>query len=76
MNNRKRNALREAVEFLNKAIIIVENVSDQEQDAIDNMPENLQDSDRYESMEYAVDSLSSATERIEEAVEYVQEAMR
>lgn len=75
VNERKRKSLREAIQFLNRAIFIVDGVCDQEQDAIDNLPEGLQASERCEAMELAVDSLNDATEKIEEAKEYIESAI-
>ena len=75
MNEQKRKSLREAVAFLDRAITLVESVGDLEQDAIDNMPESFQMSERYERMQSAVDFLSDAAERLEEAKEYIQSAL-
>ena len=76
VNEKKRRSLRDAIQFLNRAIFIVDGVCDQEQDSIDNLPEALQASERCEAMELAVDSLNEATEKIEEAKEYIESAIR
>ena len=76
MNKRRRERLNEAVQYLTKASSIVEGACDQEQDAMDNMPENLQDSDRHGSMESAVDALESASEKIDDAITLVRDAVR
>lgn len=54
---------------------MIEQVRDQESDAMDNIPENLQGSERYEKMENAVDKLDSALEDIEGAQESIDEAV-
>ena len=41
---------------------------------LDNMPENLQSSERYEKMEAAIDSLEAAIESIDSAKESIGEA--
>lgn len=46
----------------------------QEEDALDNMPENLQGSERYEKIEAAVDLLNDASECIDSAIERINEA--
>ncbi len=46
MNDTKRNKLRGAIQLLGQVANIVDDVSDKESDAMDNMPENLQDSER------------------------------
>lgn len=76
MNEKRRGSLRAALELLGRAASIIDTVCDQETDAMDNYPENLQGTDRYESMEDAVDNLNEASEKIEEAKEYVEQAIR
>ena len=74
MNNRKRAALRQAIEHLNKACCIVSSITDQERDALDNMPENLQGGTRYEQIEKAIDHLENASENIDDAIEDIESA--
>jgi hypothetical protein len=57
MNNTKRDKLKTVRNLLNQASNIVSEVLDDEQDCLDNMPENLQYSDRYERMEVAISNL-------------------
>lgn len=75
MNETKRNKLREAIRFLSSASNIVDGVCDTEQDCMDNMPENLQSTERYERMEDAVDHLNDALERLDEAKDHIQSAI-
>lgn len=42
---------------------------------MDNMPESLQDTDRYEKMEKAVENLETALEHIESAQECISDAL-
>jgi len=42
---------------------------------LDNMPENLEGSERYSTMESAIDSLDDAIDKIEEAQDSIDEAM-
>lgn len=74
MNNQKREKLKLARGFLSKASDIVSNVLDDEQDCLDNMPENLQYSDKYERMEAAVSKLEDGLNNIEAAEECLEEA--
>lgn len=74
MNNQKRERLKLARVFLSKASDIVSNVLDDEQDCLDNMPENLQYSDKYERMEAAVSKLEDGLNNIEAAEECLEEA--
>lgn len=47
---------------------------DEEEEYKDNMPENLQSSERYEKAEAAVDALGSAVSSLEEVLDYIEEA--
>lgn len=67
--------MKEAVYHLNRAQAIVESAVDQEDDALSNMPDNLQSTERYEKMENAIDKLNDASEKIDEARECIEEAM-
>lgn len=75
MNKEKRNDLSTARELLDRAKGIVSSVRDREQDCLDNMPENLEGSERYSTMESAIDSLDDVIDKIEEAQDSIDEAM-
>jgi len=68
--------LQAAVDHLGQAVSIVESVREEEKDCLDNMPENLQNSERYEAMEEAVDALEEAIESINEANESIEQACK
>ena len=74
MNNQKREKLKLARGFLSKASDIVSSVLDDEQDCLDNMPDNLQYSDRYERMEAAISKLEDGLNSLEPAEECLEEA--
>ena len=83
MNKKKRDRLAAAVELLRRAETIVSAVADEESDDMDNLPENLQSSQRFEAMEDAVDnlneaidSLSAAQENIASAIDSIKEASK
>lgn len=75
MNKTRRDLLRSAKPLLSQAASIIERAADQEIDCLDNMPENLQDSDRYEKMEKAVENLEAALEHIGNAQDCIDEAI-
>ena len=75
MNKKRRELLQSARPFLTQAANIIERAAEQESDCIDNVPENLQDTDSYEKMEKAVESLEAALEHIESANECIDEAI-
>ena len=55
MNNKRRKELRRAIEIIETALDIVNQVKDEEEDSMCNYPENLQGTETYENMEVAVD---------------------
>ena len=65
MNNDRREKLKRANGYLELALGIVSGVLDEEESCLDNIPENLQGSERYEKIETAVDNLESVIESIE-----------
>lgn len=74
MNKARRKNLKQAMLYLDMAFNLVENARDDEQDCLDNMPENLEYSERYEKMENAVEKLEDAISSIEEAKDALEEA--
>ena len=46
-----------------------------EEDALDNIPENLQGTEKAERMEEAISSIDDAIECIEEAIQYLDEVV-
>lgn len=75
MNGRRREKLRRASEYLGFAKELIEKALDEEQDTLDNLPENLSESDRAAKMENAVDSLEDASSGIDDVIDSVREAM-
>ena len=57
------------------AISITEGVCDKKQDAMDNLPENLQCAERFEAMKNAVGNLNDAIEKMKEAKGRIEAAM-
>lgn len=75
MDNKRRAKLQEVIRKLDELESIVDAVCDKEQDCMDNIPENLQGTDRCEQMEAAVDNLTDALQSIAEARENIELAM-
>ena len=75
MNEKRRQRLRGVLRMLSDAEAIVSAASDQESDALDNYPENLQGSERYERTEDAAENLDEALDRIGEARDLIQSAI-
>lgn len=66
MNQVRRNELRKAADMINEARMIVEAMQQEEQEALDNLPEGLQESDRGTV-------LASNAERLEDVADYLDE---
>ena len=75
MNKQKRTKLREADSLLTMARHLISCVKDREQDDLDSYPENLQGSERYTTMENAIDELEDAMESIDRASESINNAI-
>lgn len=74
MNKERREILSRATSMLCSVSELINRALDQEQDCLDNMPENLQDSERYQKMEAAVESLENAVNSVDDAKEYLETA--
>lgn len=74
MNKQRRKTINEIYDKLAELRDLLEEVKCEEEDYRDNMPENLQNSERYEIAEEACDNLDSALSSLEEALDYVESA--
>ena len=52
----------------------IEAVQDDEQEALDNMPESMEGSERYSAMEFAIEAATALNESVSEAVSALEEA--
>ena len=76
MNKIRRKTLQELYDIIADAKDNLDEVRDEEDDCKENIPENLQGSERYEIAEAAVDALESAISSLEEALDSIEEAMQ
>ena len=74
MNKARRKQISEIIDALEIAMSSIESVRDDEQEYFDNIPENLQGSDRYSIAEDAVDNLDNAYDSIQEVIDYLSAA--
>lgn len=74
MNNKRRAAIRAIAAKLKQLSEEIESIRDDEQDYFDNMPENLQGSERGEIAENAIDALDEASSNLEEAIGNLENA--
>lgn len=71
MNKTRRKAIEKVVEQLLECEEAMENIRDEEQEAYDNLPESLQDSEKGEAMTEWVDAMDDSLGAIREAIEYL-----
>lgn len=75
MNSKRRSTLLQlAVPLLQRASEYVSQVLDAEENALDNIPENLCGTERYEKIELAIGNLEDAIESIDNAKESIESA--
>lgn len=74
MNRIRRKQLAELMSKMEEIIADLEALKEEEEDYRDNIPENLQGSERYEKADEACNSLDSAVSSIEDALSYIEEA--
>lgn len=71
MNKARRDKLKDASKWLELSKGIVEFVLDEESDAFDSMPENLQDSMRGSEMQDNIDALNEILSDIEDVIDSI-----
>lgn len=76
MNSERRNGIQEIRDSLDDIISRIEELKDEEQDALDNMPEGLQWSARGDKMQEAIGSMGNAVSSIEKARQSLGAAAR
>ena len=74
MNKARRKNLNEIYERISELRDLLEGVKDEEEKYKDNIPENLQNSERYEIAENACDNMDEALSILEEALDYIESA--
>lgn len=73
MNNLRRKQIREAMDLIQQAYEILSVVTEEEQDAFDNLPESLQESEKGEQIEQNVEELSDACDDLDSVCEALAE---
>lgn len=73
MNKARRKWLEDIYNRLEVLKDELENLSVEEQDAYDNLPESLQDSERGDAMEENVSDIDDAASSIEEIMDTIQD---
>lgn len=66
MNQKRRKVIANILTDLEAISVRIENVQSEEQEALDNTPESLQESDRAVEMQQAIDYLQDALDQLME----------
>lgn len=74
MNKQRRKDIDTIISSLEEIREQIQTVLDEEQDYLDNIPENLQNSERYETAETAVSELEEAEGIIDDIIEHLESA--
>lgn len=75
MNKNDRKQIDEWIDKLEEIKSGIEDMLDEEQEKFDNMPEGLQESERGDAIQNAIENLGSASESIRDAIDYLNDAM-
>lgn len=74
MNNDRRAALSKLADDLRDIESKIEELMNEEQDYLDNMPENMQDGEKAQKAQAAVDAMESALGEVQCAISSLDEA--
>ena len=74
MNKNRRKALKDLMDQLEDIKSSLEEIQSEEEDYRDNIPENLQGSERYEIADAACDNLSDAVSSLEDVISSIEAA--
>lgn len=74
MNADRRKAIDEAISQLEQIKSDIENLTSEEQDAYDALPESLQNGEKGEKMQEAINSLEEAANEIDNAMDNLSAA--
>lgn len=72
MNKQRREAIRNAMGYIDQARYLISGAKDGEEEAFDSFPENLQASQRGEQMESNIESMDEILEYISDIEELVE----
>ena len=85
MNNVQRKQIKETIKYLQEVHdkidfgfndnVSLQDIADEEQEKLDNLPENLQSSEKANKFQIDIDSIETAIGEVEESAEYLIQAM-
>jgi len=74
MNTTRRESIRGITDKLHELLDEISGVLEEETEAHDNMPDSIQESERGEASQNAIDNLQSAYDSGEELINFLEEA--
>lgn len=74
MNNARRKRISKIADALNELKDQIDELHSAEEEVLDNIPESLQGTERYEIAENAVDMLESASSGLEDVISFLGDA--
>lgn len=74
MNAKRRKKIKLLSDMLSEACALLEEIKDEEEESLDNIPENLQNSEKYLKIQNTVDILDEAYDSLEEIITQIEEA--
>ena len=74
MNKQRRKDIDTIIQTLEEIREQIQFVLEEEQEYLDNIPENLQNSERYETAQTAVSELEEANGSIDDIIEHLENA--
>lgn len=74
MNKVRRKQLDEVIAKIEEAKELLDVLREEEEEYRDNMPENLQGSEKYQMADEAIDNMDCAIDSLEEAISYIESA--
>lgn len=75
MNAKQRKELQGYVESLEEIKSNIETMMEDETEKLDNMPEGLQESERGEAMQFAIDQLDEASTYLQDSIDAINEIL-
>lgn len=75
MNKVRRAKLNRILEAIEELQAELQEIAEEEEEYRDNIPENMQGSERYEKADAACDNLSNADYSFDDIISYITEAM-
>ena len=75
MNKARRKAIEKISEQLEELQAELQELRDAEEEAYDNLPESLQEGEKGDAMQEAIDNMESADSSIQDAIDYLGELL-